>query len=364
MKPRRTAPLSKIVSLQYLRAFGALLVVLHHVRNPAPWLWNPLDGTEFGNAGVMVFFVLSGFVMHASCRGGSVVSFVWRRFVRIVPFYWLMTTAAFVFLDLHVLASDPSGAEWLHYAKSLSFVPHFSPRHPESIYPVLLPGWTLNFEVFFFALFAAGMVFGRPSSLAALSILVLVTTGFLAHPSSAAGITYTSHLLILFAVGIGIGWMYERFDFSRLKCLLPFALAGLTLAAFKVTGDDHHFLFFVSSALLVVGALAWEVVLRNRPSPLAVLTGDASYSIYLTHPFVYPPMLAVLRHVPLSGPTQFLFVSGVTMTVCAFAGIAKHIFVEKRLIGILRNLPEALRNSAWASKRRFPGASAEANRPR
>lgn len=343
--------MNKLVSLQYVRAFAALLVVLHHVRNPAPWLWNPLVDTEFGNAGVMVFFVVSGFVMHVSCRGGSVGTFLWRRFTRIVPFYWLMTTAAFAFISLPVLVHNPANAEWMHYAKSLAFIPHFSPRHPDFIWPVLLPGWTLNFEVFFFALFAVGLAFGRPSSMAVLAIIFLLGAGFLLHPSSAVGITYTNHLLVLFAFGIGIGWLHERVDFAKLKWLAPIALAGLTLAAFKVTGDDHHALFFASSAALVVGALGWEEALRNRPISMAELAGDASYSIYLTHPFVYPLVLGGLKHVPLSGPLQFLLVCLVTITVCTVVGIAVHTAVEKRLLGAFRKIPGNL------AKARKPAAA-------
>lgn len=331
--------MNKLVSIQYVRALAALLVVFHHIRNPAPWLWNPFSDTEFGNAGVMVFFVVSGFVMHASCRGGSVGTFLWRRFVRIVPFYWVMTTAAFAFITLRAMSGGNVGIEWSHYVQSLAFIPHFSPRHPDFIWPVLIPGWTLNCEVFFFLLFAAGMAFGRASTMAVLAILMLVVSGQALHPSSAIAVTYTSHLMILFGIGIGIGALREHMDFGRLKVLAPLGLAGLTLAAFKVSGADHDILFFVSSAALVAGALAWESSLRRRPLLTVELAGDASYSIYLTHPFVYPPVLAILSHVPLTGPAQLVFVCIVTALVCTAVGVAVHVAVEKRLLAAFTRIP-------------------------
>jgi len=39
------------------------------------------------------------------------------------------------------------------------FVPHYSPQFPGEIWPLLIPGWTLNFEMFFYAVFLVGPVF-------------------------------------------------------------------------------------------------------------------------------------------------------------------------------------------------------------
>jgi exopolysaccharide production protein ExoZ len=80
----------QLVSLQYLRAVAALLVVFLHATiqvnnlrapNTSAWL-------EVGKCGVDIFFVLSGYVMWTSTAGRSgVLEFLRRRLVRIVPLY-------------------------------------------------------------------------------------------------------------------------------------------------------------------------------------------------------------------------------------------------------------------------------------
>lgn len=145
---------------------AALLVVaLHtvemwHIRlDPAqaPDYWNG------GAAGVDIFFVVSGVVMIVSSRDlasvpGGWAIFLRKRFERIVPYYWLVTTAkiasvvAFPALALHtVLKPGVVVASYL-------FVPWRGPLGEMG--PVLPVGWTLNLEVAFYACFAAALASG------------------------------------------------------------------------------------------------------------------------------------------------------------------------------------------------------------
>jgi exopolysaccharide production protein ExoZ len=97
---RESSP-ANFLTIQALRAVAALLVVLlrafetwgERVDPAAPGVsW------DNGAAGVDIFFISSGFVMVISSRrladrrGGWLV-FLRHRVVRIVPLYWLLTTA-------------------------------------------------------------------------------------------------------------------------------------------------------------------------------------------------------------------------------------------------------------------------------
>src|ERR1700761_3457389 len=81
---------ARIVSIQYLRAVAALLVVGFHsgVRvdhvHPAFFI---------GQAGVDIFLVISGFVMWtvAETQAPGVIPFLRHRLARIVPLYWAVT---------------------------------------------------------------------------------------------------------------------------------------------------------------------------------------------------------------------------------------------------------------------------------
>src|SRR5262245_45669982 len=150
---------SKLVLIQMLRALAALAIVFYHAQYDAETL-----AARFGlayqpsslmpwSAGVDVFFVISGFIMvhtsrklFATAEGSRV--FLGRRIARIIPIYWLLTTlyAALALLAPAVLNNDaPSLGE---IVKSYLFIPFARPNG--QIHPVLLLGWTLNYEMFFY----------------------------------------------------------------------------------------------------------------------------------------------------------------------------------------------------------------------
>ena len=78
-----------LVQLQYLRAFAALLVVYFHSILQIAKVNPSIDATAFlyGETGVDIFFVLSGFVMWLTTSGRETtpVDFARKRIRRIVP---------------------------------------------------------------------------------------------------------------------------------------------------------------------------------------------------------------------------------------------------------------------------------------
>ncbi len=120
----------------------------------------------WGGAGVYMFFVISGFIMvHISWENfgkrGASADFLGRRIIRIVPLYWLATLAA---LASHkVWATHGTHAGWMDLAYSLAFIPYFSGE--DGWYPILPGGWTLNYEMMFYAVFALGLTLPRKLAL-------------------------------------------------------------------------------------------------------------------------------------------------------------------------------------------------------
>ena len=86
----------KFISVQYLRGAAAMLVLASHALL-YPLIEHDLGFGRLGWLGVILFFVISGFIMvHASRRlfgtAGARAEFLRRRLARIVPLYWLVTT--------------------------------------------------------------------------------------------------------------------------------------------------------------------------------------------------------------------------------------------------------------------------------
>ena len=143
--------MSVILSIQILRAVAAVGVVLVHAGDALNyWGHTHVTWTLRGNAGVDMFFLISGFVMvyiswqRFGERSAS-ISFFTRRIIRIVPLYWLVTTV-YVLLGHHTVHS---------IVTSYLFIPDTSggPANIETIHPVVPQGWTLRYEMFFYLLF-------------------------------------------------------------------------------------------------------------------------------------------------------------------------------------------------------------------
>ena len=161
--------MAQIRSIQALRAIAALLVTLGHLEHEAASLPAATTGyapilVDLTGAGVDLFFVISGFVMvYAShdlfATPDAARRFLTRRIARIVPIYWLVTTLFLAIMAAsHVLSSAPP--TWSEIAKSYLFVPYM-PHGGEVMQPVYKLGWTLNYEMFFYAVFALALLSGR-----------------------------------------------------------------------------------------------------------------------------------------------------------------------------------------------------------
>jgi exopolysaccharide production protein ExoZ len=143
----------KLWSIQYLRFIAAFGVILFHACGPTR---HPF---AFGARGVDLFFVVSGFVMWqvTAAKPHTPGSFLDRRIRRIVPLYW--TSIVLVVCLVHLFGVRPLGAtdEIVPVIKSMLFVPYFNANG--SMGPVVSPGWTLNYEMFFYVIFAVSLLF-------------------------------------------------------------------------------------------------------------------------------------------------------------------------------------------------------------
>lgn len=114
-----------------------MLVVFHHALHGRDGSFSPFHDVNLGDPGVMIFFVISGFVMLQSCRDEPELTFAWRRIVRFVPLYWIFTL---VFFLLIARADVATGDPLWRLAELLScvfFIPHHHSGVPEQIWPIL-----------------------------------------------------------------------------------------------------------------------------------------------------------------------------------------------------------------------------------
>ena len=261
-----------LLSVQMLRALAAAMVVLHHIQlNLALGFGLPeaLPNLAVGSAGVDIFFGISGFVMVISsdrlfARPGAAKTFITRRLIRIVPLYWAVTS-------IYVVALG-GGYTLAHTLASYLFVPFPGPGGV--MQPVHVVGWTLNYEMFFYALFALAIALPRRRAVCVLTVamIVFVAAGKIL-PSAIDALAFWSRPIMLnFVLGLALGLAYLE------GWRLPRIVAGLMMAA-------AAFLFLASDRRAVPLHVGPDRRLRNsdraspgrrHPGPLRPADGKAS----------------------------------------------------------------------------------------
>lgn len=317
----------KLVSVQYLRGVAAMMVVVFHALHETAGLGLGSATVHILEAGVDIFFVISGFIMfYTTRRGMGALEFYRHRIIRIVPLYWLITSAvvALMLAAPHLLQS--SRFDLPHVLASYAFIPWPHPVHPGVMEPALAPGWTLNFEMAFYLVFGVSLLIPRRAIGLTVMMLVLVAVAAsraLGPPDGSAWGFYASGLVLEFGAGVLLGLAFERLP------PLPAWLAGavfvlgwailLAQAGQPSPGAWRALAWGPPALLIVAGAVLLE---RGRPIvtlPAAVLIGDASYSIYLSHPLILSAFAQVwrrvgLQHLPLALPL-FLAAAAVAAAV-------------------------------------------------
>ncbi|MBW3098798.1 acyltransferase family protein [Pseudohoeflea coraliihabitans] len=334
MSPTKINPVEKrIDAIQYLRGFAALAVFLFHVSTltVAAWGESAAGIDHVGAAGVDLFFVISGYVMAmivARPVPQAPAEFAVRRVARVVPGYWVATLGVFavaLFLP-HFL--DNTTADIATLLHSLLFIPW--PDHQGSLTPILLIGWTLNYEIFFYILVALTVWGGGDRRLLTTTgvLVALVLSGWLMQPQHPTLAFYTDPILLEFAFGILVYRCSALLQDGNGRMIATAiglgAITFLLLLHERDAGDYRTFLWGVPCALILFAALR---AVRFY-SPSLVLLGDWSYSLYLTHLFV---IAFYIRFVMPNTPAISLiwvyhYAAIATCSLCA-AGIF-HRYVE------------------------------------
>lgn len=340
----------QLVGVQYLRAIAALMVAYFHLTQQVPAYTHVLASdviisTRKFSAGVLVFFVISGFVMYVSGIGSPPARFIRRRLVRIVPLYWTLTLAviglALVPGFLH--HSTPSPRLML---ESLLFIPGQT--------PILDPGWSLNFEMFFYALFALVLfVPYRRLTVLLLTLGALVSMHSFVPGNEPVLSAYTSPLLILFGAGLAIGWLYRK------GVKLPVWLAcGMLIVGFYalVGAPMHGFARRDIAPIMIVFSMVSLDATNAIPSwPWLLMLGDASYSLYLVHPFAFDVVSKVWHGQNVPAFALSAMILALTMALLSY------LFIERTALRVLQ--PQRVTGSRETVLRQLQAQGALLGRP-
>jgi exopolysaccharide production protein ExoZ len=334
------------LGLQILRFAAAMLVVVMHSTQAISIRMTGTGADHYwdkGSAGVDIFFVISGFVMACSIGkqapswGGVAPAWMFfkRRIVRILPMYWFYTVLKeAAVLALPSLAVASSARLPGYFFASLFFIPVLNQGGLAQ--PFLPVGWTLNFEMLFYLIFA--LAIGLRLNRIAVCTAAFAAL-FLAHrffPGSVALAFYAQTIIFEFLIGVALAGLILRATPPSAGLSLLLMLSGwlyLLLPVFDASAD-RFLTWGLAAGAIVLGTVWLEGTIRRLPlvSPLAFL-GDASYSLYLSHTFVVPLTVLFLAALGMHTPALALPV----VLCAAVAGSAlSYRWIEKPLTRLFK----------------------------
>ena len=303
----------------------------------APW-------TASGVAGVDIFFVISGFIMAHSTStfepNGDLhkqaFGFMKRRIIRIVPLYWIA-------LLWTIKVPLIKGQFESNYLLDFLFLPRI--HSTGAIWPELIAGWTINYEMFFYAAFAGAMLAGvKRYAVLALALFSLIALGAVTQPAATPLKFYTSPLLLEFLMGIGTYYMCNRLSSTVRWAWLVF------LGAFALLALGNGPLPRALADGLPAAMVVWAGVQIGRGTNFRGLrlVGDASYSIYLAHLGV----ISLLDKAALIGYQQTTSVPALDVFLrvifASAIGVTLHFLVEKPMLRLFQGTPSRRQLSAGA----------------
>jgi len=330
-------------TLQAGRGLAALGVVVYHCAaeitlNPSFWHDSSyIRHFAFGKLGVEFFFVLSGMLIllaHWDDLGNptTVKSYVWKRFRRVYPIYWIVLLPVTVLIFAHPGFGNNSDRNPWTVVSSLMLI------HIHSTETIILVAWTLFEEVQFYAIFLFLLLSRRFGAVVMAIWFFLSVVGLTGHPVQllVRPDPVFSPFHVLFGFGMLAAWILKKYSHFRWQA--PFVVGVILVIVAFIRAPNHEAILTVGLGFMLLTLACLELERRKYISVAKwlLLLGDASYSLYLIH---YQLLAATFRisyhldarfHLPV--PVWF----AANLTLATAAGIGFHLWFERPLLSWVR----------------------------
>lgn len=276
----------RIPSLDGLRALSISLVLFWHFNTvPIPGLWR----IDYGNFGVRVFFVISGFLITTLLLNeeSSLRVFYIRRFARIMPAYW-------VYLAAIALLIPAVKAQYKDLLPSFFYLTDYVP-----VGFAVGATWSLAVEEQFYLLWPSAMRLAHTKAVWACVAALLLAPLFRVASDLGGWPTNPRYafesVCDALASGCLLALLRERIKPVPYAAALPFIVLGVLAFTPKLVTDAIGI-----TALNLAIVLAMDALIRKPPWVLnnaaIIWVGTLSYSLYLwQQPFAGTSLPAWLK---------------------------------------------------------------------
>jgi peptidoglycan/LPS O-acetylase OafA/YrhL len=300
---------------------------------------------NIGISGVDLFFVISGFVMVGITRGwfhqiGTVRKFIYHRVTRIYPVYWFYSL---VMLAIFLVQQKAGGTRIVDITASFMLF-------PQDQLPLLVVGWSLIHEVYFYLVFSLLLIFPerRLLPLMALWGISSIIAWLILSPVKSPDVHPIANPLTLEFIA---GGLIARIHFSATSTAyrgyvflaLAFVWWALGYAICMKLGLPlgqsawlRVLLFGVPAAFAVYALVTIEKYAQWQLPSWLISIGDASFSIYLSHVLV----IAMIGHIWEKIGIVGSWMNGSVLMVMFFStlsiGLLSFQFIERPLLKFTR----------------------------
>lgn len=271
---------NRLTELDGLRGIAAVSVVVYHYFTR----YDQLFGHNFnvhklfalGQYGVHLFFIVSGFVIYWTIsRVDKPLEFLWSRFSRLYPPFWVAVILTFVTTSIFSLPDrDVDSATFI--LNLLMFHEYLGAKHVDGVY------WTLTIELAFYFWITILLIFGKVKDLEKILILWLLAATLINFCKFDLYIDQRlTKLLMVKYVGLfAAGICFYKYKFKR-HSIYTHAVFILSITSLYFTHP------YKAAVLICVFYLVFGIVLMNcakfLKSRALVYFGTISYSLYLVH---------------------------------------------------------------------------------
>jgi peptidoglycan/LPS O-acetylase OafA/YrhL len=318
-----------IYNIQVLRAFAAVsIVIVHTLLGIHSYGFQSLNKFNLDDFGVDIFFVISGFIMvfiQNNYKRNSIDFFI-QRVKRILPIYWICNFIILLLFLLFPAIFNTLKINFDHFFLSLFFLSQYIFLDK----PIIIAGWTLEYEMLFYFLFA---IFINIKNIKFSYFFIFITITILCF----TGLINLIFIEFLFGMLIGIIYINSskvKIFFLHNYCyyFLIFGFIILFLPIFNSLELNRLIKYGLPSTLIVLGS----IYAKQITNKYAILIGNASYSIYLAQGFCIP---AILKFFKIFFPEfNVVIIFFILLIGSVLFGLFIYYFIERNLSLLIKKL--------------------------
>ena len=278
--------------------------------------------------GVDIFFVISGFIMvfiQSNYKRDSIDFFI-QRIKKILPIYWFCNFLILLLFFLFPAIFNTLKINFDHFFLSLFFLSQYIFLDK----PIIVAGWTLEYEMLFYFLFA---IFINIKNIKFSYFFIFITIAILCFTG------LINLIFIEFLFGMLIGIIYINSSKAQNKILhnycyyfLIFGIIILFLSIFNSLEVNRLIKYGLPSTLIVLGS----IYAKQITNKCAILIGNASYSIYLAQGFCIP---AILKFFKIFSPEfNVVIIFFILLIGSVLFGLFIYYFIERNLSLLIKKL--------------------------